>query len=336
MRIVASAHVAHTFVDMPRSMGFELTLPVDFSWLSDGLIVIAATPAFKQTLGLRVLRFGTMSAEDLQNDLAPFISCENEPCLRSHAPMRMVLRPVLDALHLIDTDGYVTLTLDRPRDTPLEVKLPFFENPKPLINLIDALQIPNPLKMTETQRSRNYWYRYFNSSQTAYIQYKVCAEDPRIPFTEFVRSMMSDLDSKPVRRVVIDLRPNRGGDSRVIHPLLDALNAHPQWKGKIYVLIGPQTFSAALMNAMRLKMQLHATFVGEPTGGKPGSYGEVNFLTLPSSKLVIGYSTKYFAADKGMDGPSLAPDIPASMSSADLLAGRDPVFNIAIQAGAQN
>jgi hypothetical protein len=335
-RIVASAHVAHTAVQIPMSMGFERTLPVDFGWFSDGMIVFAATPAYKQTLGLRVLRLGSMSPEDLEKTLAPFISCENEPCLRARVPMRMVLRPVLDALHLIDADGCVSLTLDRPGETPLELRLPFFDNPRPMIPVWTAFQISSPVKPTETQRNRNYWYRYFPSSQTAYIQYRVCAEDPRIAFAQFVSSMMADLDTKPVRRVVIDLSANMGGDSAVIHPLLDALKTHPQWNGKIYVLIGPATFSAAVMNAIVLKLKLHATLVGEPTGGKPASYGEVNSFTLPNSKLVIQFSTRYFAADKGMEGPSLFPDIAAPLTIADFLAGRDPAFTAAIQASAQN
>ncbi len=331
--IVASAHVAHTFVEMPRSMGFEHTLPVAFGWVAEEMMVTAATPAYRQTLGLRVVRVGSMSPEEVQRAVEPFLSCENQPCLRSNGPKRMVFRPVLDALHLVNADDTVTLALDRPGDTPLEVKLPFFANPKPMIDVLDALPTPSPIKMTETQRNRNYWYRYFSSSQTAYIQYKTCAEDPRVPFAEFVRSMIADLDTKPVRRLVIDLRRNGGGDSRVIHPLLGALKAHPQWNGKTFVLIGPETFSAAMMNAIKMKIDFHATLIGEPTGGRPASYGSVEFLTLPNSQLVIGYSTRYFAADKGMDGPSLLPDITVSRSRADLLAGRDPAFNAAIQYG---
>jgi hypothetical protein len=334
-RIVASAHVAHTSVEMPASMGFEQALPVQFRWFSDGMIVWLATPAYKQMIGLHVAKIGSMPPEDLEKAVAPFVSYENDACLKWHAPLLMTLRPVLDALHLIDADGTVPLTLTRTGETPLNVKLPFFENPQPWLGVFEALKIPFPMSFRE--RNRSYWYRYLEDSQTAYINYSVCAEDPKLPFAAFVRSVMADLDAKPVRRVVIDLSRNGGGDTRVIHPLLQALKTHPQWHGKIYVLIGPQTFSAAVMNAIKLKIEMHATLVGEPTGGKPGSfYGEVNSLTLPNSKLVIRYSTRYFAADKGMVGPALVPDIAASMSRADLLAGRDPALIAAIHADAPN
>jgi hypothetical protein len=333
-RIVASAHVAHTSVEIPRSMGFERVLPVQFRWFSDGMIVWLATSEYKRLIGLRVARVGSETPEDLVKAAAPFISYENEPWLKWRAATLMTLRPVLDALHLIDADGFVTVTLDRPGQTQLEIKLPFFENPQPWIGVFEALKTPFP--MSFRQRNRDYWYLYLDDSETAYINYGICAEDPKLPFAEFVRSMIADLDTKPVRRVVIDLTRNGGGDSRVIHPLLEALKAHPKWKGRIYVLIGPQTFSAAVMNAVVLKLKFRATLVGEPTGGKPGSYGEVKSLTLPNSKLVILYSTRYFGADKGMEGPSLVPDIAAGMSSADLLAGRDPALDAAIQAGVQN
>jgi hypothetical protein len=332
-RIVASAHVAHTTVEIPVTMGFEVSLPVTFSWFSDGMIVWLATPAYKQTIGLRVMRIGSMPPEELQKAVAPFVSCENEQCSRLRTPRLMTLRAVLDTLHLIEPDGSVTLTLERPGETPLDVKLPFVERPKPWIGVFEALRIPFPMGLR--QRDRYYWYSYLDDSQTAYINYGVCAQDPKIGFAEFVSSMMADLNLKPVRRVVIDLRQNGGGATGVINPLLQALKAHSQRNRKIYVLIGPQTFSAAMTNAIELKFEMRATLVGEPTGGKPGSYGEVEFLTLPNSKLVIRYTTKWYAAPRGMDGPALVPDIAASMSRADLLAGRDPALNAAIQAGAQ-
>jgi hypothetical protein len=332
--IVSSAHVAHSSVEIPSSMGFENTLPVQFRWFSDGMIVWLATPAYKQIIGLRVARVGSMTPEDLEKAVAPFVSYENEAWLRWSAPGMMTLRPVLDALHLIDADGCVTLTLDRSGDTQLEVKLPFIDNPKPWIGVFEALRTPMPRSFR--QRSRNYWYSFLDDSQTAYINYGLCAEDPKLPFAEFVHSMIADLDEKPVRRVVIDLTRNGGGDTTVIHPLLQALKAHPERMGKIFVLIGPQTFSAAMLNALRLKLELHATLVGEPTGGKPAFYEFLDVLTLPNSKLRIRYTGRYHPAPKGMDGPALVPDIAASMSRADLLAGRDPALDAAIQAGAQN
>ncbi|HEX4568373.1 MAG TPA: hypothetical protein VH138_17185 [Vicinamibacterales bacterium] len=55
-------------------------------------------------------------------------------------------------------------------------------------------------------------------------------------------------------------------------------------------MIGGATFSAAIENAMELREKLHATLVGEPTGGRPNIYGNPKTLTLPNSQLKVQYS----------------------------------------------
>jgi C-terminal processing protease CtpA/Prc len=108
-------------------------------------------------------------------------------------------------------------------------------------------------------------------------------------------------------------------------PLKKTLSAHAGLKGRIFVLIGPGTFSSAILNAIELKQQ-GATLVGEPTGGGAGHYGEVKILTLPNSKLAVRYTSKFFSAPKGLDGSSLQPDLPAPTTLTDALSGRDTAF----------
>ena len=97
-------------------------------------------------------------------------------------------------------------------------------------------------------------------------------------------------------------------------------------------MIGPATFSSGLMAAMALRHDLKAVLVGEPSGEKPNSYGEVRLLTLPHSKVVVQYSTKFFRLAKG-DPLTFDPDVRAARSIADMLAGRDPVLDTALTHG---
>ena len=79
-----------------------------------------------------------------------------------------------------------------------------------------------------------------------------------------------------------------------------------------------------MMNAIQLQ-SCGALLVGEPTGGKPNSYGEVKSLDLPNSKLRVNYCTKFFQlAPK--DVPTVAPDVSAPLSFDDWKNGRDPVL----------
>src|SRR5689334_22120299 len=69
-----------------------------------------------------------------------------------------------------------------------------------------------------------------------------------VSFADFTRSVVAGLDG--VERLVIDLRLNGGGDSRVIAPLLAAIQARPALR--VFALIGRHTFSSGLMNAIQL------------------------------------------------------------------------------------
>ena len=96
-------------------------------------------------------------------------------------------------------------------------------------------------------------------------------------------------------------------------------------KGKLFVLIGRQTFSSAQMNAQQFRDRTKATLVGEPTGQKPNHFGEIKNFTLPNSGLVVQYSTKQFRQSE-KDEPSMMPDETIEPSSAEFFAGRDVVL----------
>ena len=87
------------------------------------------------------------------------------------------------------------------------------------------------------------------------------------------------------------------------------------------VIIGQHTFSSGILDAIQLK-QGPVIFVGEPSGGSPNSYGEVQTLVLPNSQLNVSYSTRYFNTGYP-DGP-LMPDVAVPIYSADYFARHDP------------
>ena len=64
-----------------------------------------------------------------------------------------------------------------------------------------------------------------SDAKTLYVQYNRCANDPAKPFADFARELFAFADAHPVDRVVVDLRYNGGGNSRVIAPLIDRRQA---------------------------------------------------------------------------------------------------------------
>jgi hypothetical protein len=112
-----------------------------------------------------------------------------------------------------------------------------------------------------------------------------------------------------------------------MEPLLSALERRPRWSSGegLYTIIGRATFSSALMNAFDLKSRTRAILAGEPTGGKPNHFGQVSSFILPTSRVQVFHSTRFFRLTES-DPQSLEPDIFVEITSQDFLEGRDPVL----------
>ena len=308
MRLVASANVAHNGVRFPPGMGFSAQLPLDFHWYPDGLAVTAATPEYAAALGARVVKFGPMTPEQLLTAVSPYVAHENDVWLRQQALQFIRRGAVLRHFALLGPDGRVLVTLDKPGTPQFTLSVAPVGPEAKLILFTEALHVPTPLFLSHP--GKYYWYQKLEDSPTLYVQYNVCENDPQLRFDNFARKALAEADTHAVNRVVVDLRQNGGGDSRVIAPLASGLASRRSSLRHLYVLIGPNTFSSALVNAIDLHDKLKATLVGEPTGGKPSSYGEVKTFVLPNSKLVVQYTTKFFGG-KNPAASALQPDMSA-------------------------
>ena len=231
---------------------------------------------------------------------------------------------------MIREDGNVALQVEKTDAEVLSVSLPLGLGNVKKIGMVEGLHLPPILCRSHA----NSWYcaEYLADSQTIFIQYNRCENDSTHHFGDVARQALADADAHSVKRVVIDLRWNGGGDSSVINPLMSGLNARRKSIGHIYVLLGQYTFSSAVDNVIALKKNLGAMLVGEASGGMPAGYGEVNSVTLPNSKLVIRFTTRHWES-KGDTGPkTVTPDLPVPWTLAEFIAGHDSALDAAIRA----
>src|SRR5205823_7059198 len=128
-------------------------------------------------------------------------------------------------------------------------------------------------------------------------------------------------------KLIIDLRQNSGGDYKeglqyLIEPIaaMRAINR----KGHLFVLIGANTFSAAMSNAAQFRTHTRALLVGQPIGERPNSYQEPRQFTLPNSHLVVHYSTRYYKFVEGQDNV-VTPDKVITPTWEDYKNGHDVV-----------
>jgi hypothetical protein len=136
-----------------------------------------------------------------------------------------------------------------------------------------------------------------------------------------------------------DARPVAGGfefpPSDVLRdlrdPRSDAFVPPPAapFGGRVVFLIGPETFSAGSELATLARDNRLGLLVGQPTSQRPTSFGDKLFVALPRTGVLASISYKRFVRpDQTRHGdPTLAPDVEVPVSAAQLLAGRDPVWD---------
>jgi hypothetical protein len=327
MQLIASAHVSHNRV-MSQAPFFAPRLPLEFYWYSDGLAVTGASQEYADALGARVVKIGDSTPGQLLPKLA-YIAYENDLWLRSTAAQYLRQSAFLRHLNLLGSDKRIVFTLEKPGQPPFTLAVALPDGVPQLVSFTDALHVPVPLYLSNPDK--DYWYHYLEDSKTLYIEYNHCANDPAQPFSDFAKQVLAEADSHTIRRVVLDLRLNGGGNSSILAPLEKGLEIRRKAIGHLYVLIGPKTFSSAMMNASDLHRHLKAALVGEPTGDGMNTYGEVRGVLLPNFKTGVAYTTKFFG-DKNAAPAIPQPGIYAPRTLASDLAGRDPALEAAIAA----
>jgi hypothetical protein len=324
MRVAAVAGDPHTTLyaweEFPKA-------GVRFTRLSSGLYVTSAEASLLSALGARVLAFDRTGAGDTERAAATVVSHDNDAWLHDQLPRYLILPQVLHALRVTDDPMAMTLLLEDAAGARFSVPLAGSRSAAALVDVTAATGAAPPLFRQRTQE--NYWSTLIEDSRTLYLQYNRC-QNAADSFEAMARRLFLQLDQGQADRLVVDIRLNNGGDSRVDDPLISGLLDRPAWRtrGRLFALIGGGTFSSALWTADDLR-KAGAILVGQPTGGKPNHYGQVSTFSLPNSRLRVGYSTRYYRLLTDSDPPSLMPEVPVEPTIDDLRLGRDPVLEAA-------
>jgi hypothetical protein len=96
------------------------------------------------------------------------------------------------------------------------------------------------------------------------------------------------------------------------------------------VLIGARTFSAAMNNAIDFRNDAHSLLAGGTIGERPDSYQENDEITLPASRLVVSFSTRFYKFVPDGAPNAVEPDQRIEQTWPDALAGRDTVLEWAL------
>ena len=341
MKLVTKMGVGHTEAWPQYTQDFAETLPLKFFLFKEGLYIIAADPKYQSLLGAQVLSFGDASASQAIASVAPLVFRDNEMWLKTFGPYLLRFTAVLKGLDLISDLSQAPLTIrnlqgqTRIVNVIADTSYPNIWNVYPYPNTWSgfAPQGKRPVPLYLRNMQTFYWFTYLSESRTVYFQFNRVLPDSKEPFDKFVARLFAFINQHDVNKLVIDLRWNNGGNTYLVPPLIHAVIRTPKInrEGKLFVIIGRRTFSAAENTAAYIQRETNAIFVGEPTGGKPSSLGDETYFSLPYSKLTASVADVYWESSWPQDYRTwVAPQIFVEPTFEALNSSQDAVLDAVV------
>lgn len=266
--------------------------------------------------------------------VTPLIAHDNDKTIEIVVPMYLMIAEILEGTGIVADPAEPQFDVQRADGTHAILN-PGMSSWDDYIEEFDGMPVGLPQAdepLSQSRRNDRYWWTMVGD--VLYFQFnQVVRGDGDLVLRDLVTEVRERLALGDVRRVVVDVRHNNGGDYRSYAPLKDLLlGQQMNLPDGVYVIIGRHTFSAATLFVTELEAKSEAiVFVGEPTGGSPNLFADVRPVNLLSSGLTVNVSSGFYDLfSPGDSRPWIAPDIAVELSSADYFAGVDPVLQAAI------
>jgi Peptidase family S41 len=317
-RITNAVGDGHTGIPLPPD---RRSLPIRIARFGQDLHIVAAGPGLEKALGARIVQIGGLPADGAWKRALTLTAQDELPALQAGRAQDILTQGVLlhglgiipDRTHarfVLKDDAGKSFTLDIPGLPPGgTVTLTEMTTGKSL-----ALENPNEA----------FWCRDLAERRAVY-----CAFRGYDGLGRRRNDMLTLIEKTHPGKLIIDMRDNGGGDNTLgyaflIKPLETMADINR--KGRLYVLVGALTFSAAMNNAAQFQDETQAILVGEQIGEKPNSYQEPRQFRLPNSHLIVRASSLYYKFRQ--HGPNaVTPDKTIVPTWEDVKAGRDPALD---------
>jgi hypothetical protein len=351
-RAVASTQNAHTRLYLLRNRTELRRLPIRVWWMNDGLYVVKSTAQYQDLLSCKVLKIGTHDPTYVREQVGELFA-GNEAWTDYKSTYYMTSPEILKGLNLISdmenpeftfqcgnkivTKSITPLPLAK-KTSPTEAWWDLTPEWKPdqeqWVHSLNNKKLPVYLQNPGQQ----YWFQLIPTEHALYFQYNRSQNMPEgKSLADFAPSLLNTLNDQSIKKLIVDLRFNTGGDLGIARDLMDNLKKSViEKKIPVYVVIGRSTFSAGISHAAQWKG--NATFVGESCGDGLDTFSEGGNVILPNSKLAVhyangfhGYSKKEYPEKQpfflDMNVDNVDPDINVKLSASDYFAGKDPTLD---------
>ena len=320
MRLIAlaGARNGHTAIypydEHPRPLR---VYPVRLYAFPTGLHVVAA-PGREALVGARLTAIDDVPVERVVAAVRPLVPRDNPATVLDLLPEYVLTEEVLVGLGLVDGGATRLGFADGRSETIEPVPAPSFASTGSILAALRRPSGSQPVWLRFPDRTQ--WLTTLDRGRAVYLGYHLTTDE-----TYTVSRRILALAARPrVRRVVVDIRLNHGGDNTTYGALLDVLGRLSRTRS-VSLLVGRATFSAAGNFAADVDALPRVRLIGEATGGAPSQWGDSTTVELPSSGLIARVATTYQRYGKP-SALTTRPDVAVPLTIEDFLAGRDPVL----------
>jgi hypothetical protein len=344
MRLVSMVRDGHTWI-VPWESKFSggAAFPLRFYRFSDGLFITEAPSTQAELAGAKVLRIGGVPADEAFDRVSGLLGYDNVFTRLHRGPAALATPAIMRGAGLSRTRDSLEVTVLTRRGLRRTVRVAAVADSTggewlwkgeglPVAETVSSTDGVSRFPLSR-RRPKNYWFEYLPESKTLYCQFNAVLHDREEPFDQFCARMWRFADGHGVDKFILDLRQNGGGNNRILKPLLhgfikrDSINR----RGHFLAITGRATFSAAMNCQGFLEEQTEVLFVGEPSGASPNHAGDPMRYVLPQSGARLMVSKYVWHNAPPWDKREFVrPQIPATLSSKDFFAGRDPALEAAL------
>ncbi|HYK07384.1 MAG TPA: hypothetical protein VEW11_06405 [Gaiellaceae bacterium] len=285
---------------------------------ADGVHVVAELDGTPH-VGKRVVSVDGVPIEDVVDRVEPLIPRDNASTVRLLLPEYLVCAEVLRGLGTVK--GAATYRFADGSSVTLE-PVESHVYAQALGTAFAPLPVPgDPLQYRGLDES--FLLEPLERGRSLYLGYRHVESAPQ----ELLDRILAAARRPDFHRLVIDARYNGGGDNTTYWSLVELLKSGPlRERGKVAVLAGRMTFSAAGNFVASVDHETNAMLVGEPTGGAPNQWGDRIPIELPRAGVTAYVAAEWVEVAPGDKRLAVEPDVAVEPTAADVLAGRDPVL----------
>lgn len=297
MKLLASLKDGHTELNIAqKTVGFH-RVPLVLYFFEGELFVLAAHESNADLIGGKITEIEKHSLSQAFDKLKQNMSHDNDMEYIHAGPSYIILTELLHHLGIISDPKQATLTFQLSDGKTVKKTFQALDldtyNKGPWADYYSLNNLETRLYVS--QRELRYWYKYLPESKTMYFNFtRVNNQKGRPSIKKFIAQLFEEIDQRRPNKLIIDLRLNNGGNYHKSRPLISAIKSR-EWlnqEGKIWVITGRRTFSAATVTSIFLKKETKAKIVGEPGRTHPNNSSNNEYMNLPNSDLLIEYTTR--------------------------------------------